>query len=223
MENNTSLSNHSAARMVASMIGVLAGLGGRVHGIGETLQGNIAPNGLIIPSWTKGTIATNMGGELAMTIISNLFIADIRTILVSLAIMVWAAMFVQRKNGGRILIFLSVILLLVGGGFAPSIIGLLAGVSGTRINVSSFWWRTHLPNNVRDFLAKLWPWIFGICLLNGVFLVVGSLILVYFFNLNNPDLFVNSFFFAIISLLLTILTGVAYDLQMEEQHGEITD
>ena len=54
-------------------------------------------------------------------------------------------------------------------------------------------------------------------MINGVFLVVGSVILVYVFALNAPDLFVNSFFLAIVSLLLSIVTGVAYDLQNRDR------
>jgi hypothetical protein len=67
--------------------------------------------------------------------------------------------------------------------------------------------------------ARLWPWVFGACVLNGVFLAVGSVILVSFFGLNNPDVFVASFFFAIVSLLFAILTGVAYDLEHSDQTG----
>jgi len=218
VEGKNVLTNTSAARIVASIFGVLAGLGGITHGIGETLQGNIAPSGITINSWTEGPIATNMGGEPAMTLVPNLLVAGVLTILVSLAVLVWAAAFAQRKNGGWILIFLSIVMLLVGGGFAPPIIGVLAGVAGTGIKSPLTWWRTHLPVNVRRFLAKLWPWVFGACVINGVFLVVGSVILVYFFGMNNPDVFVNSFLFTIPSLLLTtIFTGVAYDIQNRDR------
>jgi len=200
------LPNISAARIVASIFGVLVGIGGITHGIGETLQGNIAPSGITINSWTEDPIATNMGGEPAMTIVPNFLVTGVLTILVSLAVLVWAALFVQRKNGGWILVFLSVAMLLVGGGFAPPIIGVLAGMAGTGIKTTSNWWRTHLPANNRRYLAKLWPWVFSACVVNGIFLVIGSVILVYFFGMNNPDLFVTSFFFAILSLLLTILS-----------------
>jgi len=50
-----------------------------------------------------------------------------------------------------------------------------------------------------------------------VFLVIGSVILVYFFDLNNPDLFTNSFFFSVVSLSLTIAIGRAYDAQKGTQ------
>jgi hypothetical protein len=46
-----------------------------------------------------------------------------------------------------------------------------------------------------------------------VFLVVGSIILVYLFGLDRPDLFVGSFLFAVVSLLATLFAGVSYDVQ----------
>ena len=207
----------SAVRIVASTFGVLAGLGGVTNGTGETLQGNIAPSGIMINSWTEGPIATNMGGEPAMTIVPNLLITGVLTILISLAVLVWAAAFVHGKNDGLVLILLSIIMLLVGGGFAPPIIGIIAGVAGLGINAPQTWWYNWLPVSIRRFLAGLWPWVFGVCVINGVFLVVGSIILVFFFGLNNPDLFVNSFLFAVLSLLLTVFTGVAHDSQNNER------
>jgi hypothetical protein len=217
MESKKRFIAFSAASRIASIVGVLAGLGGMTHGIGEILQGNVAPSGIAINSWTVGPIATNMGGEPAMTIVPNLLVTGILNIIVSLAIIVWSVAFMQRKNGGLILFFLSIAMLLVGGGFAPPIIGILAGIAGLGINAPYNWWRTHLPINIQRFLAKLWPWVFGACVINGVFLVIGSVILVYIFGLNTPDLFVNSFFFAILSLLLSIFTGVAYDIQNRKQ------
>ena len=213
MEGQNRFSTFSAASGIASIFGALAGVGGLIHGIGETLQGNVAPGGIIFNSWTVGPIATNMGGEPAMTIVPNVFVTGILAILVSLAVIFWSIVFVQRKNGGLILLLLSIAMLLVGGGFAPPIIGILASMAGLGINSPYHWWRAHLPVSVRQVLAQLWPWIFAICVINGMFLVVGSIILVYAFRLNNPDLFVNSFLFAIVSLLLCVLTGVAYDLQ----------
>lgn len=68
--NNPSIIN-MAANIIASIFGVLGGLGGITHGIGETLQGNVVPEGIIINSWTQGPIAANMGGEPGMTIVPN--------------------------------------------------------------------------------------------------------------------------------------------------------
>ena len=213
MRDKSALTKLGAARVVASVFGILAGLGGLTHGIGEVLQGNVAPSGIAINSWTQGPIATNMGGEPGMTIVPNLLVTGIFCIIVSLAVIVWSAAFVQGKNGGRVLIVLSIAMLLVGGGFGPPIIGILAGVAGTGIRSPLTGWRKRLTVNVRHFLAKSWPWVFGACVISGVFLVVGSVILVYFFGLNNPDLFSNSFYFVVLSLPLTTLTGIAYDIQ----------
>jgi hypothetical protein len=213
MQSKNASTKFSAARTIASVFGVLAGLGGLTHGIGETLQGNVAPDGIAIDSWTQGPIAAYMGGEPAMTIVPNLLLTGVLNIVVSLAVIVWSAVFVQRKGGGRVLMVLSIVMLLVGGGFGPPTLGLLAGVAGTGIGAPLTGWRKRLPVNVRHFLARLWPWVFGICAINGVFLVIGSVILVYVFELNNPDLFTNSFFFAVLSLPLAMLTGVAHDIQ----------
>jgi hypothetical protein len=190
MEHKTTF---SAAKSTALIFGILAGLGGLTHGVGEVLQGNVKPDGIAINSWTQGPIATNMGGEPGITIVPNLLVTGILTILVSLAIVVWA-IFGRNKNYGRTLLLLSVTLLLVGGGVGPPLIGMLAGVAGIGIRTPSVWWGQYLPVNVRHFLAALWPWVFSIAVINGVFLVIGSVILVYFFDLNNPDLFLNSFF-----------------------------
>jgi hypothetical protein len=220
MQSKNILTGLGAARTIAVVFGVLAGLGGLTHGVGETRQGNVAPDGIVIDSWTEGPIATYMDGEPAMTIVPNLLVTGILTIVVSLAVIAWSALFVQRKNGGRVLIVLSIVMLLVGGGFGPPTIGLLAGVAGTGIEAPLTGWRERLPVNARHFLARLWPWVFGICAVNGVFLVIGSVILVHVFGLNNPDLFTNSFFFAVLSLPLTILTGVAHDIQNSDVASE---
>jgi len=209
MEEKFNSTASGAAQMTASVFGVLAGLGGLTHGIGEVLQGNVRPDGIIINSWTQGPIATNMGGEPGMTVIPNLLVTGIVTILVSLAIVAWS-FFVRDKKGGRILLILSVILMLVGGGFGPPLIGILAGAAGTGIGAPLSWWRKRLPLTVLGLFAGFWPWVFAIAVANGIFLVIGSVIAVYFFGLNNPDLFTNSFYLSIVLLLVTIFTGQAY-------------
>jgi phosphoglycerol transferase MdoB-like AlkP superfamily enzyme len=61
---------------------------------------------------------------------------------------------------------LSTILWLVGGGFAPIFISILASATATRINKPLDWLRQHLSPTVRDSLAKLWHWpVIGFVLL----------------------------------------------------------
>jgi hypothetical protein len=87
---------------------------------------------------------------------------------------------------------------------------------GLGINSQHRWWRTHLSDKARLFLAHLWPWIFAVSVANGVLLVVGSIVLVYFFDLNMPDLFVYSFLCSILLILLDIFTGITRDIQISE-------
>jgi len=65
--------------------------------------------------------------------------------------------FVQRERGGTILILLSLVMLLVGGGFVSSFIGIIAGAAGTQIYALLTWWRARQPSFLR-LLAMLWPW-----------------------------------------------------------------
>lgn len=206
----------STTKVTVSTFGALAGLMGIEHGIGETLQGNIAPDGMMILSWPGSELFRIFTGEPAMTIVPNLLVTGILAILFSLIFLVWAIMFVQRKNGGLVLILLSIIMLLVGGGFGPPVLGIIVGVAATRINAPLTWWRAHLSIGSRRFLRKLWPWSFITCLTAWLLLFPGSIILDYFFGVNNPSLIISVFAFSAFGFLfLTIIAGFAYDLQKQ--------
>lgn len=206
----------NATRVTVSTFGALAGLMGIEHGIGETLQGNIAPDGIVISSWPGSVLFRILAGEPAMTIVPNLLASGILAILFSLIFLVWATMFVQRKNGGLVLILLSIAMLLVGGGFGPPMLGIIVGVTATRINAPLTWWRTHLPVGLRRFLGKLWPWSFVAGLVAWLLLFPGSILLDYFFSVSNPELVVSIFFFSALGFLLsTIFAGFSYDSQRQ--------
>lgn len=215
--------NFSAARLVASTFGVLAGIGGLTHGIGEVLQGNTTPGNIFIVSWAQGPIATHMAGDPAMTVVPNLLITGVLGIVVSLVTIAWAMGFVQRKHGGFVLILLFIAMLLVGGGFGSPIIGILAGIAGILIHARIPWWRRRFSGSTGRVLARLWPWLFSIAAINGLFLFVGAIFLVYSFGWGNEDLYLNSFFFAVMSVSLTIITGIAYDLQSGVRVAVISD
>ena len=118
-------------RAAASFIGVFAGLGGGVlHGVGEILQGNTVPSGIMIEAWPE---LTTLAGEPAMTIVPNFLLTGILAVIFGLVVAIWAAAFVQKKYGGLVLILLSIIMLLIGGGIIPPIFGVIAGIVGTRI------------------------------------------------------------------------------------------
>ena len=216
MQKEITITKLTAAGATATLFGVLAGVGGMVHGVGEILQGNVAPEGLIINSWTEGPIATNMGGEPGMTIVPNLLATGVLTFLFSLAMLVYAALFVRRRHSGRVLIVLSLGMLLVGGGFGPPLIGVLAGVAGTQDRERQRGWHRRLPAGGQRLLARLWPFACGVAAVAGTFLVIGSLILVYVFDVDRADLFLNTFYVTVLALIFTVLLAPAYDGRADE-------
>jgi len=123
-------------RAAASIIGIIAGLAGAYHGFGEILQGNIAPSGIVIQAWPA---LADLAGEPAMTIVPSFLVTGVLAIIFGLIVTVWAAAFVQSKNGGLVLILLSVVLLLVGGGLFPPGFGVTAGIIGI--------WIKHSPDS----------------------------------------------------------------------------
>ena len=48
---------NSGLMKITKIFGSLIGIGGLQHGVGEVLQGNVAPDGLVINSWVDGPIA----------------------------------------------------------------------------------------------------------------------------------------------------------------------
>jgi hypothetical protein len=115
---------------VAAVLGIFAGISGASHGPGEILQGDIAPSGIIIEAWPSLTL---LGGAPAMTFIPNFRISGIVTVFSGLAVTIWAASYIQSKNGALVLILLSLIMLVVGGGLIPPLFGVVAGIIGARV------------------------------------------------------------------------------------------
>ena len=144
----------SATRVVASTIGVFSGLAGIVHGFFEMLQGNVTPSSIVINAigpaqrlWPEATLH-------AFTIVPNFLVTGILAMIVGLFIVIWAGAFIDKKNGTRVLLLLSIILLLTGGGFGPAFMAIIAALVATQINKPLSWWRTHLPNNLQNILVK---------------------------------------------------------------------
>lgn len=203
----------NATRVLVSTMGGIMGLAGLEHGIGEILQGNVAPPEIMFPSWPDAAFFRVVSGEPAMTIIPNLLATGILTVLVSLILLVWATLFVQRPNGGLVMILLCLILLLVGGGIFPPIIGSLLGGLGTQIQPPAA--RSHARPAARSgsTLAKMWPGIFAACLAAWLLLSPGLNVLGYFFGVDEPGLTVAVILLAFGSLLLAALSGLAHDAQ----------
>ena len=96
-----------ATKITVAVLGLVVAFAGIEHGLGEILQGPVAPESRVIESWREVSAFDQLGGEPALTVIPNLLISGILAIGVSLAIAVWSVWFADRPHGGLVLIGLS--------------------------------------------------------------------------------------------------------------------
>ena len=196
-----------ATHIVAASFGILAGIAGLEHGYFEILRGNTSlENMMFFPSMGPPCVPEKIWNacEPAMSILSNFLITGILTVILGLLIIFWSAAFVQRKNGGVILILLSIALLPFGGGFFPPLIGIVGGAAGTKINKPL----TGKLGSVTRFAAKLWPWplvIFTVWIL-------GQFPVGYFFNNFLTSIMGFGLSLILASLPLSVYTAYAHDV-----------
>jgi hypothetical protein len=195
-----------ATRIVAAIFGFLAGIAGLGHGATEILQGNIRPASFMFASIGAPCLPEKVwhACEPAMTLLPNLLVAGILTVILGLLIMVWSAAFVQRRNGGGLLILLSVVLLLVGGGFFPPLIGIVGGVAGIKITKPL---ANQSAGSLLHFTAKLWPWPLVIF----VVWILGQYLVGYFFNDFLKSIMGLALLLIVVLLPFSVFTGYAHD------------
>lgn len=167
------LSDKYSLRITTTFLGIYAGLLIILHGIFAILEGNRAPDGLMFNAIGPPCLAEEVWHACfpAMTLIPNLLIAGGATVLVGLGMAVWAAAFAGHRHGGLVLRALSLLALLVGGGFVPVFIGIVASFTSRDLARPSA-----MPRSA--FLAAVWPWPLVLMAL----WLPGSWLLGYFFN-----------------------------------------
>lgn len=203
----------NAASVTVSTFGVLAGLAGIEHGVGEMRQGSVAPDGLVVLSWPESTVFDVLAGEPAMTIVPNLLASGVLAAFVSFVFLLWATIFVERRNSGLVLMLLSGAMLLVGAGFGPPLLGVLVGAVGTRIGAPLTWWRNHLSAGSRRFLSRLWPWALGVSVVVWLSLLPGVVLLDWFVGIDAPELVVPPLTAsAFASFFLTVFAAFGHDV-----------
>lgn len=224
MEHNDkrSLNETSATRVVATTIGVLIGLAGIEHGILEILQGHVRPAGTMIDAIGPDQRLWEYATETAFTIVPSFLLTGILAIFVGLLVIIWSLAFLDRKYGALVLLLLCIALFLVGGGFAPPIfMGVLAVATTTRIGKPLRFWRAVLPDKVRVFLARLWPWPLVVSVVLFVLAVEIAIFGYPLLWLFPPDTtFAMQFAFALISLglmIFSIVVAFAYDIGVQDK------
>lgn len=146
----------SATERSIAAFGIVAGIAGIEHGVGAILQGNVAPDRVVFESWPDAPAYEILSGEPAMTVVPNLLLSGALAVLVSLVFVVWCVRFVGRSHGGLVLIGISFVLLLLGGGFGPPILGAILGVAASRIGTRGRWLERVASEDTRAALAARW-------------------------------------------------------------------
>jgi len=205
-----------ATRIIVATIGVMLGIAGMDHGFFETLQGNTPTNGLIIQAIGDSQQMWLYGTEEAFTIIPNFLLTGILAIIFSIAIIIGSVGFVHKKHGPTAFILLFVLLFLTGGGIGQIVFFIPTWLASTRINSPLAWWRKVLPEKIRRFLAKLWPFSLSAVLI--CFLIALEIAIFGFVpGIENPETALaiswSLLFAAWILLLFSFLSGFAYDIQ----------
>jgi hypothetical protein len=160
-------------RLVVASFGILCGFTGIIAGIFEVLQGNISTNGYIIstigPKYTMYQDFTYY----AITMIPNLRITGLLAIISSSLVIRWSLKYAHSKNGALVLLILSIIQMLVGGGFVIDL-GIMASILAARIDMPLDWWKRNLPNSAKEWLIKLFPYsVVGYALISLSMLVLS--------------------------------------------------
>ena len=205
-----------ATRIVASTIGAILGVSGIGHGVGEILQGNVAPAAMVFQSWPESDFFRTFNGEPAFSLVPNLLASGILATLVGALVATWAALFITRKNGGWMLLGLLLVQFLVGGGIAGVPVGICTGLAATRINTPLPWWDGRLSPRILQALAKTWAGSFFLCVLGWLFVFPGLSILGLYLGADHPaitPLILATLAVAMGVLPLSIVAGFARDLR----------
>ncbi|MEN6411076.1 MAG: hypothetical protein ABFD44_15335 [Anaerolineaceae bacterium] len=198
----------SAIRLMVAVMGVWMGLAGVEHGIGEILQGSVIPNGLMIQSWPDSAFFHSLNGEPAMTLLPNLLLTGILTVLFSLLFTGWSVFFARHRLSGQGMMLLSIPMLLFGGGIFPPILGFLIGFAATRVPVET---SPKPVSGLNQLLGRGWQWIFAACCAAWLALFPGVAVLGYFFGVDETGVILAIMAAAFCLLLLAFWSGVQHD------------
>jgi len=208
----------SAVRVVATTFGIVVALAGLEHGTGEILQGSVPPPALVFESWPKSAFLQILSGEPAMSIIPNLLIAGLITVLFSLALIAWSATGMKTAYGGAGLIVLSLLLLLAGGGLGPPLMLFTVGLAATRMHRPLDWWRKRSRESSPPLFAKQWRALLIASVVGYLALLPGIPVAEQLFGPLNAGIVVAVIIFSFVSFFLAIIAALAADSYEWTEH-----
>lgn len=210
--NRIKRQNFDGTRVVVAAFGILCGLTGIIAGFFEILQGNNTPSGFVISTIGPKYSMADDFTYFAMTVIPNFLLTGILAIIISCLVIIWSMIFVHKKYGVIILLALSIMQMLVGGGWVIDL-ATITCILATRIDKPLNWWRSHLPDYLRIWLVKLLPFslicytIVAFSMLVLSILGVNDIVMIRFLEMLAAVMF--------IPMLLMIFGGLAHSLQRQ--------
>jgi len=196
-------------------LGILAGIMGIEHGIGEVLEGYRPTESIFILSWPTSGFFEIMAGEPAMTLIPNYLITGLLAILFSSIFLILLVKPGLDRKAFTILFVLLILMLLTGGGFGPPLLGIIAVSIGLKRNSPLKPWGK-LPLKSHHVLSLLWPWSFGLCLIGWLMLFPCAALIVFFTGLDNASLMIIPLIIAFTFIPITLLLGFSRDILERE-------
>ncbi len=182
------------------------------HGIFEVLQGNIPTNGLIFnaipPSeyWIEGN-------ERALSLIPNFLITGIFALIIGILVIFWTLKFVDKNNGAIIFLLLQICQLLLGGGIAFFILGILVGLVAFQINKPLNTKNGFLSGKFGLTIAKTWKFFLIISIIIFSLTLLGAIIGVPFLEPEVAKKFLmTSGAFSLFLMIYTFFAGFASDI-----------
>jgi hypothetical protein len=141
-----------------------------------------------------------------MTVVPDLVTAGVLTILVALALAVWALGFAHRRHGGAGLVVLSLLLLLAGGGFGPPLMGVVPGFVAARGRPAR-----RPAGAVRARLAVRWRALLAVTVLAYLGLLPGTVLIEQHTDVDGAALMPALVAIAFAGFALTLTAAVAHD------------
>jgi hypothetical protein len=149
----------NGVRVVASVLGVCAGLSGLDHGLFEALQGNAGTPGLFVEAIGPAQRMWVHGTEDAFTLVPNFLVTGILAMVLGLLTIVWSIGFIDRTRGSTVFLLLGVLMFLVGGGVGMLAFLLFGWAVARRIRRPITWWQSVVPQGASRALSRAWPWL----------------------------------------------------------------
>ena len=145
-----------ALRVIASALGVCAGVSGLDHGFFEAIQGNATTPGLFVQAIGPAQRFWVYGTEDAFTLVPNFLATGILALAVGVLIIGWSTRFIDRPNGPTVFLSLGGLLFLVGGGVAQVAFVVVCWAVSLRIGRPPAWPQKLGSIGFRRALSRRW-------------------------------------------------------------------